>query len=86
MTRDEALAIIDAEELDPYSWFEDPTNRTDLVGIDRDGEKWVVYTTNERAVMEGVRKYGSEGSTLDDFIKRLRGQKVYQEVARRRGW
>lgn len=84
MNRDEALAIIEREQLDGYVWFEEPTNKMEVVAIYRDGDEWVVLATNERATPEGVvRRFNEENSALENFIKRLRAGKRGAELLRR---
>lgn len=84
MTRDEALEIIREEQLEGYVWFEDPTNRMDIVAIEQEGEEWVVLTTNERAAAEGVRRFEDESAALENFIKRLRAGKRAQMLMLKR--
>ena len=81
MTKEEALQIIKDEGLIEYNWFEDHKNGSDEVGIKKAGDKWEVYTTDERAWAspESVWKYDSESEALEDFIDRLRAGKRWRE-------
>ena len=49
MTPEETLATIQTENLSGYRWFEDATNDTDVVAIQRTESGWVVFATDERA-------------------------------------
>ncbi|CAH0202674.1 hypothetical protein [Microbacterium sp. Bi128] len=67
-----ALATIRAEGLRDYRWFEDATNATDVVVIQRTETGWVVFATDERATPQGRREFADEGAALEDFLSRLR--------------
>ncbi|MEZ3162022.1 hypothetical protein AB1K54_16015 [Microbacterium sp. BWT-B31] len=86
MRQDEALAIVSVESLTDFVWFEEPTNRANVVGIGRDGERWWTYTTDERAAVHGAVFFDDEEAALDDFIERLRAlDRMMRWRARRRG-
>lgn len=72
MTPDEALTIIQDEELGHYVWFKFPPNAADSVVIHRDGHDWMVFMTDERGAPEGELRFDDEDAALDDFIERLR--------------
>lgn len=84
MTRDEALETIREEGLHGYVWFEDPSNHTEVVVIQRDGAEWTVLTTNERAGVEGLQRFVDEGEALDDFVRRLRAGRRAEAIHHRR--
>lgn len=72
MIPEEALAAIRAEGLGDYRWFEDATNDTDIVAIQRTESGWVVFATDERATPQGRREFTEEGPALENFLSRLR--------------
>ncbi|KYC97999.1 Imm59 family immunity protein [Heyndrickxia sporothermodurans] len=78
MTKQEAKEIIRKEMLKRYNWFDEHPLRENEVGIRVDNDEWVVYVTDERAsVVEGsITKFNNESDALDNFIKRLRTEKI----------
>lgn len=72
MIPEEVLAAIRAEGLGDYRWFEDATNDTDIVAIQRTESGWVVFATDERAAVQGRREFTEEGPALENFLSRLR--------------
>ncbi len=72
MTREETLAAIRTEGLRDYRWFEDATNATDVVVIQRTESGWAVFATDERATPQGRREFTEEGPALENFLSRLR--------------
>ena len=70
--REETLATIRAEGLSGYRWFEDATNDTDIVAIQRTGSGWAVFATDERATVRGRREFTEQGPALENFLSRLR--------------
>ena len=72
LTQDEALKIIDHEQLTKYVWFQFPANAVDCVAIYQAGEMWCVANTDERAVVGAVRKFDNESDALELFVRRLR--------------
>lgn len=91
MIREETLAAIRTEGLRDYRWFEDATNVTDVVVIQRIAEGWVVFATDERATPQGRREFTEEGPALENFLSRLRSmnsivasrERIRHEEARR---
>ena len=47
-----------------------------------ENEKWIVYVTDERAskITNSVDKYNTETEAIEDFIERLRADKVLCEL------
>ena len=47
-----------------------------------ENEKWIVYVTDERAskIINSVDKYNTEAEAIEDFIERLRADKVLREL------
>lgn len=80
MIPEEVLAAIRAEGLGDYRWFEDATNDTDIVAIQRTENGWVVFATDERAAPQGRREFTEEGPALENFLSRLRS------LSRVAGW
>lgn len=72
LTREEVLSAIRTEGLSGYRWFEDATNETDVVAIQRISDEWVVFATDERATPIGRREFPSEEPALENFLSRLR--------------
>jgi len=79
LTREEVLDAIRTERLHGYRWFEDATNKTDVVAIQRTNAGWVVFATDERATPLGLTQFDAEGPALDDFLERLRASKRVAE-------
>jgi hypothetical protein len=78
MTQLEAKEIIQKECLKRFNWFDEHPLRENEVGIRVDGEQWVVYVTDERAsvVSSSISKFNNESDALDNFIKKLRTEKI----------
>lgn len=79
MTREEALKIITNEQLDYFNWYEDRDIRSDEVGIKKISNKWIVYSTDERASIISEKTFLTETEALENFIKRLRADKILRE-------
>lgn len=81
MTRDEAKKILETESLIHYNWFNQHELNEDEVGIDYVNGKWIVYATDERAsiVSGSVVEFSSEEEALDNFIYRVRTEKILFE-------
>lgn len=84
LTAEQTLAIIQDENLERGLWFADPTNEVDVVGIGRDGDGWVVYTTDERATIHGAEHFDDESAALASFLDRLRALNRALAYQRRR--
>lgn len=82
MDKSAALAVIESEGLQGAVWFEKPINRTDAVAIYSAEGKWVVSSTDERAVEEGKELFDSESEALESFLERLRAWNGYLEWSR----
>ncbi|MFJ7366861.1 Imm59 family immunity protein [Peribacillus frigoritolerans] len=78
MTQQEAKEIIEQEKLKRYNWFNEHPQRENEVGIRVDGDQWVVYVTDERAseVTGSITEFNNESDALENFIKRLRLEKI----------
>jgi hypothetical protein len=79
--KDATLAVIESEGLQGGIWFRRPTNELEVVAIYIEDGKWVVTSTDERAVEEGRRLFDSEGEALDSFLRRLRASNRYRELS-----
>lgn len=77
--RAETLAVIQTENLSGYRWFEDATNDTDIVAIQRTETGWVVFATDERATPQGRREFTAEEPALENFLSRLRSSNSVAE-------
>lgn len=78
MTINEAKKIIKEEGLRHYNWYNDHPIRENEVGIKKNDNQWVVYVTDERAsIITGSEVFfNNESDALDNFIKRLRTEKL----------
>lgn len=58
--------------------FDEHPLRENEIGIKLDSDQWVVYVTDERAsvVTGSIYKFDNESDALDNFIKRLRTEKI----------
>ena len=74
MKIEDARKIIQEESLQGYNLCEERENR--------ENEKWIVYVTDERAskITNSVDKYNTETEAIEDFIERLRADKVLCEL------
>ncbi|MEV8251842.1 hypothetical protein AB0O87_13080 [Microbacterium sp. NPDC076768] len=85
LTADEVQRIIKDEWLTATANWYGPTGRSDRSAwIDRDGDEWVVWEADERAVHYNFSRYGSEAEALDHFLKLARGYKRGDSTAVRR--
>ena len=78
----EAIRIIDEEKLQDYNMNEERDNRENEVVLRHENNKWIVYVTDERAskVTNSQDTYADEEEALDDFIDRLRADKILREL------
>jgi len=72
LAREDVLDAVRTEGLSGYRWFEDATNETDVVAIQRTSDGWIVFATDERATPVGRREFSSEEPALENFLSRLR--------------
>ena len=82
MNRIEAKMIIENEKLTGFDWNEDRYYNENDVGIKFADNIWLTYAADERAsVITGSKKeFDSEEEALDDFICRLRADKVLRDI------
>ncbi len=82
MERDKAIEIIHKEGLINFKMFEKRDNKENEVVILKQSGKWIVYVTDERAskITNSVDEYTTESEALDDFIERLRADKILREL------
>ncbi|MBN8208885.1 hypothetical protein JI666_09025 [Bacillus sp. NTK071] len=78
----EAIRIIHEENLQGYNMNEERDNRENEVVLRHENNKWIVYVTDERAskVTNSQDTYAGEEEALDDFIDRLRADKILREL------
>lgn len=78
----EALRIIHEEKLQDYNMNEVRDNRENEVVLRHENDKWIVYVTDERAskITNSQDTYEDEEEALDDFIDRLRADKILREL------
>lgn len=79
MKIEDARKIIQEESLQGYNLCEERENE---VVLKKENEKWIVYVTDERAskITNSVDKYNTETEAIEDFIERLRADKVLCEL------
>lgn len=82
MKIEDARKIIQEESLQGYNLCEERENRENEVVLKKENEKWIVYVTDERAskITNSVDKYNTETEAIEDFIERLRADKVLCEL------
>lgn len=82
MNINEAIKIIHDEKLQDYNLNEERNNRENEVVLRYENDKWIVYVTDERAskITNSQDIYADEGEALDDFIDRLRADKILREL------
>lgn len=82
MKIEDARKIIQKEGLQSYNLCEKRENRENEVVIKKENETWIVYVTDERAskITNSVDKYNTETEAIEDFIERLRADKVLREL------
>lgn len=79
MTNEEAKKIIKNEGLKRFNWYNEHPLKENEVGISiGNNSNWEVYVTDERAsVVQGsITVFDNESDALDNFIKRLRTEKI----------
>lgn len=78
MNQQEAKEIIKKEKLRRFNWFDEHPLRENEVGIKVDDNQWTIYVTDERAniVSGSIAEFNNESDAHDNFIKRLRTDKV----------
>ena len=82
MERDKAIEIIHKEGLIDFNMFEKRDDKENEVVILKQSGKWIVYVTDERAskITNSVDEYTTESEALDDFIERVRADKILREL------
>ena len=78
----EAIKIIHDEKLQDYNMNEERDNRENEVVLRHENDKWIVFVTDERAskITNSQDLYSDEEEALDDFIDRLRADKILREM------
>ncbi|MDT9025721.1 Imm59 family immunity protein [Rossellomorea yichunensis] len=78
----EAIRIIHDEKLQDYNMNELRDNRENEVVLRHENDKWIVYVTDERAskITNSQDTYTDEEEALDDFIDRLRADKILRDL------
>ena len=78
----EAIKIIHEEKLQDYNMNEERDNKENEVVLRHENDKWIVYVTDERAskITNSQDTYSDEEEALDDFIDRLRADKILREL------
>ena len=79
MTEREAIQIIKDEDLKNYNWFDNHELQPNEVEITKRENVWIVATADERKTRISTISYKSESEALNDFIERLRADKVLNQ-------
>lgn len=66
--REAVRAILDAENLDHFNWFEDRYLKAYEAGIQKVNSGWRVYGTDERAAALYDKVHAEEGTALAKFL------------------
>jgi hypothetical protein len=77
LTERQVHSLLGAEELTHWSWFESGAPSADEAGIRRDGDGWVVYSTDERAAEAYRRRFDEEAPALADFLQKARANTAH---------
>lgn len=76
MDRTLATEIIKTEKLEGFNWFNNYGKISpNEVGIREKDNKWVVYTSDERANPISEKTFDSESDALENFIKTIESSK-----------
>ncbi|WP_144555526.1 Imm59 family immunity protein [Bacillus sp. X1(2014)] len=79
MTNEEAKKIIKNEGLQRFNWYnEHPLKENEVTIRIGNSNHWEVLVTDERASVVGgsITAFDNESDALDNFIKRLRTEKI----------
>lgn len=78
MTKEAVLSILKEEKLYHYNWNEEHDKRENEAAIKFEKNNFIVYVTDERAaiVTNSITSFSSEEDALDNFIKRVRTEKI----------
>lgn len=81
MTIEEAKKIIVQEKLEHFNLNEERGLRENEVVIKFENSQWIVYVTDERAsiVSGSIAEFNSENDALDNFIRRVRTEKILND-------
>ena len=80
MTKNEVINIIKDEELLNYNLFEEHEVKPEEVVIRIVNERFSVYTSDERNCIISEEIYDNESDAFDDFIDRLRADKILRKL------
>lgn len=82
MNIEQALKIIHEEKLQGYNMNEKRVDKENEVVLRNKEDKWSVYVTDERAskITNSEDSYLNKEEALDDFIERLRADKILREL------
>lgn len=80
MKREMVLEIIENENLKNFNWYGEQPLRANQVVIREVSNGWSVYTSDERENVISELVYDSESDALEDFIERLRADKIFNEL------
>jgi hypothetical protein len=82
VNREQAMEIINQEKLSGYNWFDDHDIKPDEIVISENKGRWLVFTTDERANSVSRKEFENINEALENFIKRLRAQKKFNDLYR----
>lgn len=81
MDRSLATESIKTEKLEGFNWFNNYGKISpNEVGIREKDNKWIVYTSDEIANPISEKTFDSESDALENFIKRLKAQKKFNDL------
>lgn len=80
MNEKEAKKIINNEKLINYNWFEDHEVCPNEVCIRKVNNEWSVFTSDERCSKISEIMYEDENKAIEDFIERLRADKILRSI------
>ena len=85
MTIEECKRIINNEQLNDFNWFDEHEFRGEEVCIRRVKDKIVVFTISERCspIKNSIIEFTDESLVLQEFIERLRADKILKEFNRK---
>jgi hypothetical protein len=83
MTKDEAVKIIEKENLHGFN-FEGKNINANEVGMQKNGNKWIVYHSDEKASCNIIGEYEFENDAVEHVIECLRLNKRFEERRRKK--
>ncbi len=78
MTYNEAMNVIQSENLKRINWYDENNLKANQVGVIKKENQWLVYVTDERAsiVESSIFECDSEDDAMEKLIKKARNSKI----------